>query len=289
MTQSSSTISTSYYSATTLKWLALLALLFTALVSYNNQSTRGDETGGSGIGGTGRSGEPGSESGLGGTGFRPFIGSNTSGASRDGSDASVIQPQVVLRPDSTIAPLSATLELATESSIPPPDMPVPRVIEIVQPAAMTRDSAPIDINEQIQRNLDRRAVGHLSMRMSGTYAMNIFGKPSRTSNCDCERTDQTSMLQSIFFMNDPLVSQRLRDSAWIRETAESARGMSREKQAAQHPSWIREAFLRVLNRPPTQANQERTKNHLVEASTIEQGLQDLLWALLNTKEFLMNH
>ena len=184
MTQSLSTSKTSFYSTNTLQWLALLALILIALLSYNNQSTRGDETGGSGLGGTGRSSEPGSESGLGGTGFRPFIGSNTSAANPDSSDLSVIQPQVVLSPDATIVPLSASLDLATEHSIPPPDMPVPRVIEIVPPAAMTRDSGAIDINEQIQHNLDSQV---LVLEQSAHYrAEELEGYVQSPSLADAE-------------------------------------------------------------------------------------------------------
>ena len=127
------------------------------------------------------------------------------------------------------------------------------------------------------------------MRMSGTYAMNIFGKPARTSNCDCERSADMSMLQSIFFMNDPLVSQRLRDSGWIKETVEQSSRLDAADITSRFPVWIRESFLRVLGRAPTDEDMDRVRLHLSEAESIEQGLRDLFWALLNTKEFVLNH
>lgn len=143
--------------------------------------------------------------------------------------------------------------------------------------------------QSVRTDLDRRAVGHLSMRMSGTYAMNIFGKPSRTSNCDCERSADTSMLQSIFFMNDPLVSQRLRESGWIRDAVNISNELDDSERTSRYPVWIREAFLRVLGRAPTPTDMDRVGPYLEEAESVEQGLRDLLWALLNTKEFILNH
>ena len=143
--------------------------------------------------------------------------------------------------------------------------------------------------DSVRADLDRRAVGHLSMRMSGTYAMNIFGKPARTSNCDCERSADTSMLQSIFFMNDPLVSQRLRESGWIKQTVEQSSRLDAADITSRFPVWIRESFLRVLGRAPTDEDMDRVRVHLSEAESVEQGLRDLFWALLNTKEFVLNH
>jgi hypothetical protein len=51
---------------------------------------------------------------------------------------------------------------------------------------------------------------------------------------------------------------------------------------------IRNAYLRVLGRVPREAEQSRSRQHLDAAGTRD-GLRDLLWALLNTQEFLTNH
>jgi hypothetical protein len=57
----------------------------------------------------------------------------------------------------------------------------------------------------VREDLERRAIGHLSTRMAGTYAQRVFGKPSRQIACDCERSNVPSLLQSIFVQNDPLI------------------------------------------------------------------------------------
>ncbi len=52
---------------------------------------------------------------------------------------------------------------------------------------------------------------------------------------------------------------------------------------------VREAYLRTLGRSPEPAEAEAAEGHLAEASDSAKGLRDLLWALLNTKEFITNH
>jgi hypothetical protein len=157
------------------------------------------------------------------------------------------------------------------------------------PAEVAYDSlkqavAASDRLDDVRTDLTRRAIGHLSMRLAGTYAMDVFGKPDRAANCDCERVNQPTLLQSIFLHNDPLVEQRLNDSGWIHEIAAFKDGDARIDQA-----WlINTAWLRTVSRPPTKAEQQRAAAHLVQAESLSEGIRDLLWALINTKEFILN-
>ena len=64
--------------------------------------------------------------------------------------------------------------------------------------AMKQVTAASDKLEAVRTNLKRRGTGHLSMRMAGTHAMKVFGKPDRATNCDCERVNEPTLLQSIF-------------------------------------------------------------------------------------------
>ncbi len=52
---------------------------------------------------------------------------------------------------------------------------------------------------------------------------------------------------------------------------------------------IREAYLRALGRGPTETELARTSEHFRQAATKVKAMRDLLWALLNTKEFTTNH
>jgi hypothetical protein len=131
---------------------------------------------------------------------------------------------------------------------------------------------------QVRTNLARRAIGHLSMRMAGTYAMNTFGKPARSTNCDCERNAKTSLLQTLFLKNDPILRNRLSESGWLNDLT-----------AYKDEELIEQSYLRTLARYPTVDEGKRCQKHLSATSDRRAGMEDLLWALLNTKEFLMNH
>jgi len=52
---------------------------------------------------------------------------------------------------------------------------------------------------------------------------------------------------------------------------------------------IREAYLRTVSRPPTDHEMEVAKKYLDESRSPLSGLRDVVWALINTKEFITNH
>lgn len=145
--------------------------------------------------------------------------------------------------------------------------------------AVKQSLAATDQSSEVRTDLTRRASGHLSMRLAGTYAMQVFGKPDRAVNCDCERDNQPTLLQSVFLQNDPLIQQRLEQSGWLAEV--EADGATDTKQL------VRQAWLRTVNRPPTDRETERSIAHVMNADSQMKGLRDLMWALMNTKEYLL--
>ncbi|MFM8478769.1 MAG: DUF1553 domain-containing protein, partial [Planctomycetaceae bacterium] len=115
--------------------------------------------------------------------------------------------------------------------------------------------------------------------------MSVFGKPERAVNCDCERNNQPSLLQAVFMQNDPLIEQRLEESGWLQQIAA-------DEAAGQLPATsqlIEEAWLRTLSRYPAEHERQRATAHLQNATSISSGLRDLMWALLNTKEYILIH
>ncbi|MBW3542267.1 MAG: DUF1549 domain-containing protein [Planctomycetes bacterium] len=131
-----------------------------------------------------------------------------------------------------------------------------------------------------------RTIGVLSGygRHDGTYALNLFGKPPREGICDCERSDEPSLLQTVYLRNDPELHALLnRPDGWLKELA---RGKGDAPGAEE---LVREAYLRTFSRPPTDAELAVGREHLAESSDPREALRDLLWALVNSKEFLLNH
>lgn len=153
-------------------------------------------------------------------------------------------------------------------------------------------TAANDKLDEVRNDLTRRATGHLSMRMAGTYAMHVFGKPERVVNCDCERVNSPTLLQSIFLQNDPLTQMRVDESGWIAEIAGAEKSAIAKGGSASdlNPAdLVRSVWLRTVNRPPTETEIKRAMAHLESTKTVAEGITDLTWALINSKEFILNH
>lgn len=48
-------------------------------------------------------------------------------------------------------------------------------------------------------------------------------------------------------------------------------------------------FLRTVSRPPTADELSRAKTDIAAAKNPVDGVRELLWAMLNTREFMVNH
>jgi len=122
---------------------------------------------------------------------------------------------------------------------------------------------------------------HTGARDPGSYAVTLFGKPPRVVNCDCERSLEPSVLQTVYLRNDDEVLKLIdRADGWLKQVVK-AKESDPEKLA-------RQAYLRVLSRLPDDKEREIAVKHLKNAKDTTIGLRDLLWALLNTKEFIVN-
>ena len=112
-----------------------------------------------------------------------------------------------------------------------------------------------------------------------SYFFRIFGRPVRYSVCECERGTDPSIAQALHLMNSPEIAAKIR----ARTGAARKLADSDKKPAA----IIDELFLAAFSRRPTDA--ERTK--LLEAFSDNDrraAVEDVMWALLNSKEFLYN-
>jgi len=135
---------------------------------------------------------------------------------------------------------------------------------------------------------------------SGQYALMVFGRSTRESNCDCDRSMEPSLLQTVFLRNDrDMLTQIDRKGGWVDQLATRHGDDGKAKKQASPPptalapddvaAIVREAYLRTLCRPPLEAEATRAAAHFAEAGGVREATRDLLWALLNTKEFLVNH
>lgn len=119
------------------------------------------------------------------------------------------------------------------------------------------------------------------------YSMLVFGKPIRKTNCDCERDPQPSLLQAVYLRNDADLRTILtRKDGWL---AQLAAFQVQKKEVPAAAELIHDAYLRCLSRPPTAVELRRCETYFTETTDPQEALHDLVWALLNTQEFLTNH
>lgn len=116
------------------------------------------------------------------------------------------------------------------------------------------------------------------------FSLLVFGKPLRTTNCDCERQDEPTLLQSLYVRNDAeMLGHLTRSDSWLSEL--KGKSFTQEEQER----LVTDAYLRTLSRLPEQTEWKESLKHLQNMETVQEGLHDLMWVLLNTQEFITNH
>jgi hypothetical protein len=201
------------------------------------------------------------------------------------------------------------------------------------------------------------------------YALTIFGRSLRENNCDCERSSEASLLQTVFLRNDQETLQMIdRRDGWISQIADELAGRTRDTQQAERgrernrdrqdneqasiadviqrteaalarakesgdkerieriearlkqareqarrargsdrnpepqdkpvaapdakadvPRLVEEAYLRTISRLPSDNERQIASAFIADADEPIEGLRGLLWTLINTKEFIVNH
>ena len=197
---------------------------------------------------------------------------------------------------------------------------------------------------------------------SAAYGLQVFGRSLRESNCDCDRSMEVSLLQTVYLQNDSDVLNKINGKlGWVDQLARELKPQQTQSQAkidslvkqvtnyrkqmqagykkiAQYrkaddkakiksmqkridaakpklaglekrfkdaraeiaaanapmndkdaASLVEQAYLRTLSRKPTQDELNRSLDYFQESEDSVEGARDLLWALLNTKEFIVNH
>ncbi|MGC4047293.1 MAG: DUF1553 domain-containing protein [Armatimonas sp.] len=116
---------------------------------------------------------------------------------------------------------------------------------------------------------------------SQSYFLDLFGRPARNVVCQCERLDAPSMGQLLHFMNGKDVSDKI--------TAKDGRITRLIAAKATDDAIVEELYLATLSRFPEPTERVIAKKALTEGKDKQKAAEDVLWALLNAKEFLFNH
>lgn len=232
-------------------------------------------------------------------------------------------------------------------------------------------------NLEVDRAMTKSGASARSNGSAEAYALSVFGRSIRESNCDCDRSSEPSLLQTVFLNNDSAVQGWLRDSktGWVASVADkygwkknsnnaarqkmqdealkrwamqieklddrleiakdqertqtikaikkqrsqsikrmqaSARKMGLEgdilellgkesgpqkdsprsdgRMTEEEAMWVAEnAYLRTLSRKPKANELQRVVSYLRDDAKPAEAVEGLMWSLINTKEFILNH
>ncbi len=112
--------------------------------------------------------------------------------------------------------------------------------------------------------------------------LRVFGRPEAESVCECERVQSSSLAQSLHLLNAPELKAKL--------AAPTGRAERLAKEDKPAEAKVRELYLAAFSREPRPQELKTAIDYLNEPGTAANAnYQDLIWALINTKEFLFNH
>ena len=124
-----------------------------------------------------------------------------------------------------------------------------------------------------------------------TYFLSVFGRPDSSSACECERTQEASLAQSLHLLNAAEIQTQL--------SRGNGRADTLTKDTRPDDDKITDLYHIALSRDPNAAEVKFAHTHLDKKTAGKTGdeafkgkkeaYEDILWALLNTKEFLFNH
>lgn len=143
-------------------------------------------------------------------------------------------------------------------------------------APTTFDGYPVGTRAGQVRGVRRSRDGK-----SGDRFLRTFGKPERLLACECERSNETTLKQALVLIGDEDLNERLakpgnRLERWARS----------DRPAGEI---VRELYWTTLSREPSAEELSSAETLLTSTGDRFVVLQDLAWALLNSKEFLFRH
>ena len=116
-----------------------------------------------------------------------------------------------------------------------------------------------------------------------SYFLKSFGRNQREITCECQRSDEPSMVQVLHISNGDTINQKLESkNNWLTELLEN---VDCDVDA------IELAFIRVLSRHPQKAETDGILQSFGDYEPSQRRLlfEDLLWGLMSSREFLFNH
>jgi hypothetical protein len=117
----------------------------------------------------------------------------------------------------------------------------------------------------------------------GSYFLDVFGRPQRISACECERVNEANLAQALHLLNSDEVQGKLSRSGGRADALASPADKRSDGEK------VEELFLWAFAHKPTSDQRKAALTHVAKyAQNKKVAYENILWALLNTKEFVFN-
>ena len=113
------------------------------------------------------------------------------------------------------------------------------------------------------------------------YFLSVFGKPAAESACECERSAEANLAQSLHLLNSTDIQGKLANG-------NGRAAMLSKNEEMTDADRITELYYWSFSRPPREDEMKLISTFVENATNKQQAYEDLLWAIFNTKEFLFN-
>lgn len=116
----------------------------------------------------------------------------------------------------------------------------------------------------------------------GSYFLSVFGRPGATTACECERSQEPSLAQNLHLLNSEEIQGKLSSDSGRAATLAADKERSDQEK-------INELYRIALGRHPKDGELKATLAYLAGKENAREAYEDVVWSLINSKEFLFNH
>ena len=115
---------------------------------------------------------------------------------------------------------------------------------------------------------------------TSTYFLTTFGRAKRETVCSCEVKMEPNLSQALHMLNGDTVNSKIAQGGLV---------STRLGEQVPHEKIIEEIYIRCLTRKPTEKELTNLMELVAQEENKQQALEDVFWALLNSREFVFNH
>jgi hypothetical protein len=112
------------------------------------------------------------------------------------------------------------------------------------------------------------------------YFLTTFGRATRETVCSCEVVMEPNLSQALHLLNGDVTNSRITQGRIVQAML---------KEGKDPETVIENLYLRCYSRKPRADEKANLLASLDGEESVESALNDIFWALLNSKEFIFNH